>query len=175
MKPRAWIGIDPSWSATGLALLVDGWLETSGVIIAPGKLSDGRIGDRALQTATVLEAWIDKVADDRRIKGALGVGIEMPVRGLVRNTAFTIAQGQLVQAFWTFLRRYERLGPIAIVEITPQQAKLALAGSGSAKKDAMVLTAEKRFGVLQGRAAEKQAVADAIGAALAGIVLFEEE
>jgi Holliday junction resolvasome RuvABC endonuclease subunit len=70
----------------------------------------------------------------------------------------------------------DRLRTLPLVEVTPQRAKSALAGRGNAPKSQMQTLALARFGAAlrQGNQADREALADAAGVALAGFAVWQE-
>jgi len=102
--------------------------------------------------------WLDAVA------------FEVPQRGMPTDKS----QDRIIGRFQAIT---EHMFDIAVIEVTPQHAKIALTGRGNADKGEMIAAAVQSYGVPKPDDFQyvKEAVADAIGVALAGFELAQKE
>ena len=159
------VGIDPSLRCTGITALafpgpkLVATAEVNGVPLV--NLSDR---ERADTIVAQIRRFIETV-EGMGVPVEL-VGIETPVMN--RNAK---VYGRLVRLGEAIERGVAR----PIMQVTPSEVKLALAGRGNATKDQMVRAAEDEFRVnLPGNKAGKEARADAIGVALAAYARFRD-
>lgn len=152
------LGIDPSYTMTGLAVVQDDVLYAADVVDGRGwkdKTDRERID--------LITASVTRFADEFRGHGVLidRVAIETPYENHKnpRTYARLVRLGEGIERVF--------LGDV--VRVAPAQAKKAATGHGQAQKCQVVYMVEQLFGaVLSGTKAEIEAKADAVAVAMAG-------
>jgi len=161
---KRFIGIDPSLSETGVVLLEKGRASQPKCIKMKPKNKHGEL--------IPLEERIDRIIED--LKWYLTVGDIVCIEENIINPKFinqsALQQAQLIGAICFMARKRE----CQIVRIKPKQGKKALAGIGNADKTAMVDASRKYF-ASTGIKYRDEAMADALGTALAGRILYGTE
>lgn len=156
-----YIGIDPGFGCTGVCgLSLDG-SQVLGVAAFSAE-KDGPVEVRAVRLARRVFYYAHNLAE-----GDAVFCVEENITAGHGNASTTMMQRELVGILcakavehgWQVKRVY------------PVTAKKALTGSGKADKDAMVPAAVEKYGVPSSGMpkAKREAIADAIGVALAGI------
>jgi Holliday junction resolvasome RuvABC endonuclease subunit len=150
------LGIDPSLTACGVALLQDGRIypmhPPSIIRTKPSDGSDARRIGMILDALPGPEIPVAVVAIETQ-HGAWG-----STEGEIRAKA---ASAQRVAAVRGAVTGWAAQRGAEVVEVSPQEAKRRLTGNGKATKRQMVAAVRARFGVLVG-----QDAADAVGMAL---------
>lgn len=162
-----YIGVDPGFTCTGVCGMSPGGGQVLGVAAFSAE-KDGPVESRAIRLARHVFYYAYNLAC-----GDAVFCIEENITAGHGNAATTMMQrelvgilcGMAVEHGWQVKRVY------------PVTAKKALTGSGKADKGAMVPAAVEKYGVPSAGMpkAKREAIADAIGVALAGVAKGAEE
>lgn len=157
-----YFGIDPSLSATGVTLLDGDKVKQSMCIKSKPKTKHG--------DDIPIEYRIEKIIHE--MKWYFSVSHVLCIEENILNKKFmnvsTLYQSQLIGA----IIHHAMQRSCQVVRVKPKQAKKALTGIGNADKTAMI-TASQAFVKKTGVKYKDEAIADAIGVALAGRTVYE--
>ena len=157
MSDLVTLGLDPSLTATGYALVSDGKLLAAGV--ARTKPSDG---SEATRQGIICAAVMQAVRECPQAVTLAGIETQHAQGGDPKTQRARAASAMLVAFVRGGLTAELRARGIPVVEVTPQAAKVALTGRGDATKRQMQEMSHQRFGVTLA-----QDAADALGIGLA--------
>jgi len=164
------VGVDPGLTKTGLVVLNEHGLAHSATFTAP---ADDDLGKRlsSITRSLIFKAWaLCLPAGNRTL-----FSIEANYVASGRSAQSALKQRELIGCL-RMAAEDNHFGHPLFYEVAPASGKKALAGSGKADKDQMVEAMLAYPGSPLGRTkASREAVADALGAALAGIAQWEKD
>lgn len=169
------VGIDPGLGKTGVAALHIGGGNAHSFfdVAAFSSKAGGKLEERVhLLSSEVMGYLADAClvsADGYQAAGA--VAIEENYVAMGKSTQSALKQRELIG---TIAASCYANG-VTVVRVSPGEAKKIMAGKGNANKDAMVESAEHMADLSRFNKAEREAIADAMGIALAAAKRMAEE
>jgi len=179
------IGVDPGYGETGMVAVLDGVLVRSTSFALPATMGPTIVRTNALAAtvAGICEQWISEFPEEPDVL----IALETPIMSRTRNTKIFGVQcgyvAAVANALWEMVQQLQETDlydgqVVKFVEVGPSKPKKALTGKGSAKKDEMVEEGRKYFppdaDFHNKGDATREALADALGIALAGLLEWSE-